>query len=67
MIPLRPLAHLRFPEEQGRGRRYPELPHPYRNPFQRDRDRIVHARAFRRLENKTQVFAAGLSDTSATV
>jgi len=48
--------------EQGRGRRYPELPHPYRNPFQRDRDRIVHARAFRRLENKTQVFAAGLSD-----
>ena len=62
MIPLRPLAHLRFPVEQGRGRRYPELPHPYRNPFQRDRDRIVHARAFRRLENKTQVFAAGLSD-----
>jgi dGTPase len=48
--------------EQGRGRRYPELPHAYRNPFQRDRDRIVHARAFRRLENKTQVFAAGLSD-----
>ncbi|HEV2198360.1 MAG TPA: dNTP triphosphohydrolase [Bryobacteraceae bacterium] len=58
----RPLAHLRFPVEQGRGRRYPEPPHPYRNPFQRDRDRIVHARAFRRLENKTQVFTAGLSD-----
>jgi len=57
-----PLAHLRFPVEQGRGRRYPELAHPYRNPFQRDRDRVVHARAFRRLENKTQVFAAGLSD-----
>lgn len=62
MTALRPLAHLRFPVERGRGRRYPELPHPYRNDFQRDRDRIVHARAFRRLENKTQVFAAGLSD-----
>ena len=56
MIPLRPLAHLRFPVEQGRGRRYPELPHPYRNPFQRDRDRIVHSNAFRRLVYKTQVF-----------
>lgn len=56
------LAHLRFPLEQSRGRRYPELPHPYRNEFQRDRDRIVHARAFRRLENKTQVFTPGLSD-----
>ncbi len=58
----RVLAHLRFPVERARGRRYPELPHPYRNEFQRDRDRIVHARAFRRLENKTQVFPAGLSD-----
>ncbi len=48
--------------ERARGRRYPELPHPYRNEFQRDRDRIVHARAFRRLENKTQVFTPGLSD-----
>jgi dGTPase len=56
------LAHLRFAVESSRGRRYPELAHPYRNPFQRDRDRIVHARAFRRLENKTQVFTAGVSD-----
>jgi dGTPase len=56
------LARLRFPVERSRGRRYPEAPHPYRNEFQRDRDRIVHARAFRRLEDKTQVFAAGLSD-----
>jgi dGTPase len=53
---------LRFPVEQSLGRRYPENPHPYRSPFQRDRDRIIHARAFRRLENKTQVFSAGLSD-----
>jgi dGTPase len=45
-----------------RGRRYPEPPHPYRNDFQRDRDRIIHARAFRRLEDKTQVFSERLSD-----
>ncbi|HXP84183.1 MAG TPA: dNTP triphosphohydrolase [Bryobacteraceae bacterium] len=56
------LAHLRFPVERARGRRYPELPHPYRNEFQRDRGRVVHSRAFRRLENKTQVFTPGLSD-----
>lgn len=38
------------------GRVVPEPEHPYRTAFQRDRDRIVHARAFRRLEYKTQVF-----------
>src|SRR5438067_1340081 len=57
-----PLAHLRFPVERSRGRRYPEPPHPYRNDFQRDRGRVVHARAFRRLEQKTQVFTPGISD-----
>jgi len=56
------LSGLRFPVERSRGRRYPEPPHPYRNPFQRDRDRVVHSRAFRRLEAKTQVFTPGLSD-----
>ncbi len=56
------LQHLRLRTEDLRGRRYPELPHPYRNEFQRDRDRIVHARAFRRLEDKTQVFGERLSD-----
>src|SRR6185369_16102469 len=40
----------------SRGRRHAEAPHPYRSPYQRDRDRIVHCRAFRRLEYKTQVF-----------
>jgi len=56
------LRRLGFPVECSRGRRYPEPGHPYRNAFQRDRDRIIHTRAFRRLENKTQVFAPGLSD-----
>src|SRR6202163_1936188 len=56
------LARLRFPVERSRGRVYPEPEHPYRNAFQRDRDRIIHARAFRRLEAKTQVFTPGLSD-----
>src|SRR6202020_3556677 len=53
---------LRFSSDHSCGRRYPEPDHGYRNPFQRDRDRIVYSRAFRRLENKTQVFAPGLSD-----
>jgi dGTPase len=56
------LGYLRFPVESSRGRRYPEPSHSYRNAFQRDRDRIIHTRAFRRLENKTQVFAPGISD-----
>ncbi|HEY7099684.1 MAG TPA: deoxyguanosinetriphosphate triphosphohydrolase [Terriglobales bacterium] len=48
--------------EQSRGRRFPEPPHPYRDDFQRDRDRVVHSRAFRRLEDKTQVFTRRDSD-----
>ncbi len=48
--------------EQSRGRRFPETQHPYRNDFQRDRDRVIHARAFRRLEAKTQVFTRRFSD-----
>ncbi len=48
--------------EESRGRRHAEPPHPYRNDFQRDRDRVIHARSFRRLENKTQVFTRRYSD-----
>ena len=45
-----------------RGRRVPEQEHPFRTDFQRDRDRILHSRAFRRLEYKTQVFLNGTGD-----
>ncbi len=56
------LAPYAMEVRKSRGRRYPEAPHPYRNDFARDRDRIIHARAFRRLEAKTQVFTARFSD-----
>jgi dGTPase len=48
--------------DQSRGRRFPEAQHLYRDDFQRDRDRVVHSRAFRRLEAKTQVFTRRYSD-----
>lgn len=44
------------------GRVHEESPHPYRNAYQRDRDRIVHSSAFRRLAHKTQVFLGTMGD-----
>lgn len=51
---------------QSRGRRYPIAEHPFRNPYQRDRDRILHSAGFRRLMHKTQVLVAGASDLHRT-
>src|SRR3954454_307422 len=48
--------------ELSKGRKHPEPEHAYRDVFQRDRDRVIHSRAFRRLENKTQVFTHRGSD-----
>lgn len=47
-------------EKNSRGRRYAEPAHSYRNAFERDRDRIIHCSAFRRLEGKCQVFTLGI-------
>ena len=61
-----PLAHYAVTEAVSRGRQYPEPPHPYRTAFERDRDRVIHSAAFRRLEGKTQVFTTGLNDQYRT-
>ncbi|MBN2019220.1 MAG: deoxyguanosinetriphosphate triphosphohydrolase [Sedimentisphaerales bacterium] len=49
-------------EEVSKGRKFTEKRHAFRSDFERDRDRIIHCAAFRRLEGKTQVFTPGLDD-----
>jgi len=56
------LADYTVTEKESHGRQFSEKPHPYRSDFERDRDRIIHCSAFRRLEGKTQVFTPGLDD-----
>jgi len=50
----------------SRGRKHPEPLHPYRGPFQRDRDRILHSSAYRRLSGKMQVFTGEMGDYHRT-
>jgi dGTPase len=60
------LAPYAMHSAQSAGREHPEPEHPYRGPFQRDRDRIVHSAAYRRLSAKTQVFTGELGDYHRT-
>lgn len=60
------LAPYAMRASQSRGRRYPEPPHPFRTLYQRDRDRIIHSTAFRRLMHKTQVLVTQTNDHHRT-
>src|SRR3954452_12465664 len=56
------LAPYAMHSAESAGRRHAEAGHSYRGPYQRDRDRIVHSSAFRRLSHKTQVFTGDMGD-----
>jgi dGTPase len=60
------LAPYAMHTRDSRGRRHPEPPHPFRTLYQRDRDRIVHSTAFRRLMHKTQVLVTQTNDHHRT-
>jgi dGTPase len=60
------LAPFAMRSSQSRGREHPEVEHPYRGPFQRDRDRILHSSAYRRLSGKMQVFTGEMGDYHRT-
>ena len=60
------LAAYAVRSDQSQERRYTEDPHPYRGPFERDRDRILHSAAFRRLSGKMQVFTGEMGDYHRT-
>ncbi len=53
---MKPATYATY-SNKSRGRLYPDFPDTFRSPFQRDRDRLIHSAAFRRLDGKTQVFA----------
>jgi dGTPase len=60
------LASYAMHSADSRGRKHAEPEHPYRGPFQRDRDRLIHSSAFRRLSGKTQVFTGEMGDYHRT-
>ncbi len=60
------LASYAMPSSASRGRKHPQPEHPYRGPYQRDRDRILHSHAFRRLSHKMQVFTGDMGDYHRT-
>ncbi len=60
------LARYAMHSADSRGRKHLEAEHPYRGPFQRDRDRVVHSSAFRRLSGKMQVFTGEMGDYHRT-
>ena len=60
------LAPYAMRNRASRGRRHPEPAHAFRTPFQRDRERIVHSSAFRRMTGKTQVLVASVNDHHRT-
>jgi dGTPase len=60
------LAPYAVRSRHSRGRRHPEAGHAYRSPYQRDRDRIIHSTAFRRLMHKTQVLVTQINDHHRT-